>query len=115
MCLGILVQRWRILLRPIAAEPKKCTLLVKAMCVLHNYLSVKRDPTYAPNGFADTTGPNGEVREGFWRCNAVPPLTGLELTSRSMSAAAIEVRERLRHYFMSHGNLNWQLDYINRR
>ena len=113
--LGILTQRWRLLLRPVVADAEKCTVLVKAMCVLHNYLRTVNDVNYTPLGYVDHTTPAGEIREGFWRQQAVPPLQGLGVTARSATTAAMTIRNRFAEYFSGAGALDWQLDHINRR
>ena len=113
--IGILTQRWRLLLRPINASPHKVTVLTKAMCVLHNYLRHTKDGTNCPVGYADSLGANGLVSDGFWRQGAVNPLDGLALTSRSMTTASIQLREKLADYFVGNGSVDWQLTHIRRR
>lgn len=116
MHLGILSQRWRLLFRPIVAEPDKAVKLVKAMCVLHNYLRAVKDMSYCPSGFGDITLPNGVIRDGFWRHgDPVPHLQGVRTTSRSSSNAAAEIRERISHYFVNEGSVEWQYQHIHRR
>ena len=39
---GILVQKWRIFLRPIATKVETTILTVKTACVLHNFLRAKQ-------------------------------------------------------------------------
>ena len=115
--LGILAQRWRLLFRPIVADPNKVTTLVKAMCVLHNFLLHTQDQDYCPPGFADSLSSSGEVADGFWRANgqSASSLEGLDITSRSLSTAGVEIRERLRAYFIDQGSVDWQYQHINRR
>ena len=112
---GILTQRWRLLSRPIIASQSKATILVKAMCALHNYLSYRKDDTYIPVGYADHIGPDGLITDGFWRQAARDPLDGLDVTSRSMTTAAIQLREQLTVYFAGNGSVDWQLQHIRRR
>lgn len=114
-CFGILTQRWRLLMRPIIAHREKATKLVQAMCALHNYLCVTQDANYIPAGFADGVGRGGELRNGFWRQEAIPPLNGLDTVNRSMPGAALEIRERMREYFSGDGSTDWQLQVVNRR
>lgn len=112
---GILTQRWRLLLQPIIADPTKVTTIVKAMCALHNYLSHMKDETYCPAGYADHIGSDGQIAEGFWRQSAINPLDGLEVHSRSMTTAAIQLRDQLSDYFIGDGSVEWQLQHIRRR
>ena len=102
-------------MRPMLASREKATLLVKAMCVLHNYLCTTKDGHYVPPGYADVVGRDGEVREGFWRQEAIEPLEGLNTVNRSVPGAAVEIRDRVREYLNGDGSLEWQLDYVNRR
>lgn len=102
-------------MRPILATREKATDLVKAMCALHNYLCTTQDANYVPAGYIDVVGRNGEVRNGFWRQEAVAPLEGLDTVNKSVPGAAVEVRERLTEYFSGDGSLDWQLEYVNRR
>ena len=113
--LQVLSQRWRLLFRPIIAEPDKVSILVKAMCVLHNLLRASKDTSYCPPGFTDSVGANGYLSEGVWRTLPVSPLEGLTTTSRSINIAAVQVRERLREYFAGNGSVDWQMRVINRR
>ena len=66
LSLGIIAARWRLLHTTIIAEPEKAAKLVKAMCVLHNYLRTNEDLPYAPSGFCDAVQPNGAIRDGSW-------------------------------------------------
>lgn len=105
-----------MLFRPIIAEPPKVKKLVLAMCALHNYLRDTQDTTYCPPGYADTVLPNGEVREGFWRTgDSVSPLASVDVTSRSMTVAGVELRDMLSEYFVSGGSVPWQERHIHRR
>lgn len=112
-----MTHRWRLLFHPIIAEPAKVTLLVQAICVLHNYLRTVNDETYAPPGYADTITNNGEVVEGFWRAQrAAQPAQGLSSTVRNSSDRAMGIRDYFSNYFMSpQGSVSWQLDHINQR
>ena len=101
-------------MRPIIADPMKASILIKAMCVLHNYLCTVNDMTYYPPGYGDIPQ-DGEVVPGFWRRNPVPPLQVLNAANRSITAAASEVRERLANYFVGPGRVGWQETAINTR
>lgn len=69
---GILVARWRIFHRSIAARPKTIDKLVKATIVLHNFIKSRKHDNirYVPPGYVDAEQ-NGEIISGEWR-NEVP-------------------------------------------
>ena len=115
-CLAdILSQRWRLLFRPIIAEPDKVSILVKAMCVLHNFLSASEDTSCCPPGLPDSVSANVDLSERFQRILPVSPLEGLTTTSRSINIATVQVRERSREYFAGNGSVDWQMRVINRQ
>ncbi|KAL1428171.1 hypothetical protein MTO96_016969 [Rhipicephalus appendiculatus] len=67
---GILATRWRILLRTMGEEPKQAEVVVKALCVLHNFLMHRRtgdEDSYCGPGFADSVDGFGQRRSGQWR------------------------------------------------
>ncbi|KAL1469720.1 hypothetical protein MTO96_040904, partial [Rhipicephalus appendiculatus] len=69
---GILATRWRILLRTMGEEPKQAEVVVKALCVLHNFLMHRRtgdEDSYCGPGFADSVDGFGQRRSGQWRDN----------------------------------------------
>ena len=77
-----------LLFRPIVADPEKAAILVRAMCVLHNYLRSVNDSDYTPPGFTDSVEANGDIREGFWRAAAPAPVDAPGRGSRSISSEA---------------------------
>lgn len=113
-----MTHQWRILFRPIIANPSRVKILVQAICVLHNYLRTVNDITYTPPGFTDRSDDNGTVVEGFWRVQNRDSnrLLGTTHNSRNSANNAVVIRENFSHYFMSAaGSVSWQLDYINAR
>nr|XP_039254584.1 protein ALP1-like [Styela clava] len=90
---GILSQRFRVFLRPIAVLPHRVDIIVKAACCLHNYLQVGKDGIGGEaNNIADAQRLEGMTRTG---CNA--------------STAALNIRENFADYFVSPvGSLSWQ-------
>ncbi|XP_046849411.1 protein ALP1-like [Xenia sp. Carnegie-2017] len=113
---GIMSHRWRILFKPIIAEPSKAISLVKAICVLHNFLRVKNDLNYTPPGFLDSVNEAGNITEGFWRTNAPNQTSTTGYNSRSATQQASQIREKLCTYFISsEGSVGWQWKHINRR
>ncbi|KAH6938216.1 hypothetical protein HPB50_007802 [Hyalomma asiaticum] len=67
---GILVSRWRIYERQINFEPDHVDFIVKATCVLQNFLSSDAAATYCPPGYADCQDMFGTVSSGTWRQGA---------------------------------------------
>ena len=112
--LGIMASRWRLLYTRIIEEPDKVVKLVKAMCVLHNYLRTNEDQRYTPPGFYDVVEADGTIREGFWRRSQVDTLGMDGHCSRSSTTRATQVREHLTAYFSSdNGSVPWQRQHVN--
>lgn len=107
---GILVSRWRIYERQINLEPENVEAVVKATCVLHNFLSSNAASTYCPPGYADFQDTFGNVSGGAWR--QVPGSTtvfGLEKPkARNCSKVASAVRQEFVKYFSEEGQVPWQ-------
>ena len=99
---GILAQRFRIFSRRIALAPKNMDKVVKASCVLHNWLCEKRD---VPAMYA-TLNPEGEPY--------LPPHGPVEplprLPGYHSSKTALRFRDVYKNYFSSvHGAVPWQM------
>ena len=118
---GILVTKWRIFRQPIIAKPDNVDLIVKAACVLHNYLrrrdGVSNDMQYIPPGDVDQDV-DGQVNPGAWRSEAqgsgLVPHRG-PLASNAHSRNAAEVRKRYAELFVSpRGAVPWQWSYVRR-
>lgn len=112
---GILVHRWRLLLRPTIAEPPKVVKLVKAACVLHNFLRTVQDQQHTPQGFVDAVDVDGNIREGFWRASQLATLGDLGYSSRSATQEGDRIRKHLVTYFSNEGTVPWQLAHIHAR
>ena len=69
-------------------------------------------PFYAPQGFTDEIGREGEIIPGEWRSEATATLVPLEPTKhKNVKMHAKEVRERFREYFDTLGAIPWQCSY----
>ena len=65
---GILANRFRIFLTPIAVVPETAVKIVLASCVLHNFLRAESAHRYTPTGTCDIESiENGQIRSGEWR------------------------------------------------
>ena len=103
---GILAQRWRIFSRRIALAPKNVDKVIKAACVLHNWLCEKRD---VPAMYANLN-PEGEP---YLPPNG--PVTPLpRLPGYHSSKTAMQFRDVYKDYFNSvHGSVPWQMRAVN--
>ena len=91
-------------------------IVIKAMCVLHNYLRTVNDPKYIPTGYSDNINSDGSVQEGFWRAAPILNVNLAASQARHATAEAYEIRSKFVQYFSSqHGSVPWQHNYINRR
>lgn len=83
---GILAQKWRIFLRPIETETSTTIVIVRAACVLHNYLITKNSH-----------------EEFFQFLEPAPPEIGafqrFELDPRRATRVAFATREKFVNYF----------------
>ena len=117
---GILVSRWRILRQPIKAKIETVDAVVKATCVLHNYLR-RRDGTssdrrYIGDGDVDFED-SGHLTRGAWRHEGNDSCFRNigRLGSNNSTRRASELRERYAAYFVSpEGSVPWQ-DAVVRR
>ncbi|KAH8021172.1 hypothetical protein HPB51_012567 [Rhipicephalus microplus] len=113
---GITAARWRILLRNIQLPPKNVDYVVKAACVLHNFLAVLNEES---DQILDQEDRFGNVVPGRWRQGIQQtsgqghvdpcyfPLEGSQ--SRNFSADAADAKTLFSAYFCSSaGEVPWQ-------
>lgn len=94
---GIASSMWRVLRKPMEVDPEFATDIVKAVCVLHNYIQEKGLECQG----LPLTDNEGEW-EDFPAANARP------------AQDAISVRDAFKSYFVSPaGSLSWQNDLLN--
>ena len=102
---GILAQRFRLYNRHLQLNVENMDKVVKASCVLHNYLRDNRDIN-ATNAIVnpdrqDYLGSNGAI------------LNLHDLPGYRSATEAQQIREQFKLYFNSPaGQLNWQEDYL---
>lgn len=108
--------RFRILRRPIELTPEKATLVVTAICALHNFLLERKSRMYAPRGTFDTETSCGSLVPGNWRepLDASTNIISLEPnTHRHNTLNSKQIRTEFTEYFMSQlGEVPWQYKYI---
>ena len=103
---GILAQRFRFLNRRIALAPQNVDKVVKAACVLHNWLCETRD---VPALYA-TLNPDGEP----YLPPDGPVLPLPRLPGYHSSKKALKFRDVYKEYFNSpHGAVPWQMRAVN--
>ncbi|MCG8624691.1 MAG: transposase family protein [Proteobacteria bacterium] len=103
---GIMVQCWRILLRRMQLKETTAISVVKACCILHNYL--REEAEYQDRSTLQVND-NGDV--------IVPPVNHIVnvayLRGYHSARDAIQTRDLFKTYFNSEkGALPWQLDRV---
>ncbi|KAJ8967937.1 hypothetical protein NQ317_000816 [Molorchus minor] len=115
----ILVQRWRILRKPIITNAHLCDNIIKATVVLHNFIKKSEidipeaERKYCTAGLMDHLDENGILEAGTWHnlpCNL--PSVG-RLGSNNPSRSLQAKRNILAEYFISQeGCVPWQWEYV---
>lgn len=108
----ILTCRFGVFKQAIPIEPEKVERLVLLCCALHNFLRTKKSSTeYLGAGMVDEENiENGPVNFGTWRQEIGNDLPGL--TQQSGNRSSNDVREELRDYFNTNGQVTWQWDFL---
>lgn len=88
-CFGILVNKWRIFHRPLNVHIDFAEKIIKACCVLHNYVRL-RDGYRFDNTLYNTS------------------LNSLSTETVRPSARSRNTRDRFADYFVNEGSLPWQ-------
>ncbi|XP_064461901.1 uncharacterized protein LOC135372136 [Ornithodoros turicata] len=105
---GILSARWRTLLHTINFAPKNVDLIVKAACILHNFLLDHGDDSA---DYGDREDAFGNITEGRWHEELSDSvLQSIQSThARNHSREAVAARDIFARYFNStEGALTWQ-------
>lgn len=112
-CFGIASARFRVLRKPIELEPEKVSIVVSAICVLHNFLMTRSERLYAPYGRFDIENQqNGNIQPGEWR-QETEGLLPLQVNRNLRgNIDAKEVQVELTKYFQEEGEVPWQYKYI---
>jgi hypothetical protein len=96
---GITCSRWRVLLKPIECTVPNAVKIVRAVCVLHNFLRIEAKGAKNPVAMIDS-----------WR-EKVAPLPQAPLRKRGANRfrdEAMNIREILIEYFNGVGSVKWQ-------
>ncbi|XP_050025520.2 uncharacterized protein [Dermacentor andersoni] len=108
---GIKAARWRILLRTIHSKPKNVDFVIKAVCILHNFLTVHNPQSHK---FTDTEDSFGNLVAGQWRQGvqqaSEPHFFPIKATHcRNYLGNAAAARNLFAAYFCSSaGEVPWQ-------
>lgn len=86
---GILVNKWRIFHRPLNVDIEFAENIIKACCVLHNYVRLRDGYRYEDTLFES-------------------PLPGMRTTTIRPSSRSRNTRDIFADYFMNEGQLPWQ-------
>lgn len=113
---GIMSSRFRVLLKPINLDEEKTTLIVLAICALHNFLMTEADARYATAMDFDREADNGEIIPGRWREELAQngEIRSLNLGhDRNPTTDARRIQSIFKDYFVSaEGEVPWQYTRI---
>ena len=115
---GILANRFRIFMAPIALKPEKVEAITLACCSLHNFLRTRIGArcAYTPSSILDSKdSETHSVLPGNWRQGPAPQglLPLVQQGSNRYSDSAKDIRDHFRDfYFSNEGSVPWQWDMI---
>lgn len=101
---GMMTSKFRLLESPISCKLEKIDTLVKALCVLHNFIRIHDGVHSTPQDINESSGISGETQ--IMRIH--------ENRSRTRpTTVALELRDRLCNYFLKPcASLPWQNNFI---
>jgi len=95
-----MTSKFRILESPICRKIEKIDVLVKALCVLHNFIRTHDGIFSSSTDLQESIGNSSETHSQEIRCKTRP------------SNVAVESRDRLCNYFLKpYASLPWQNNY----
>jgi hypothetical protein len=114
---GILCAKWRILLKHIETNIDNAIHIVRAICVLHNFLIDENIGAYRPSAMADSESSGSrDAENGAWRSSVTENLESSQTVSPhavNWTNDAKEIRNILIEYFNSpEGSVPWQDNMI---
>ncbi|XP_064479433.1 uncharacterized protein LOC135392644 [Ornithodoros turicata] len=115
--LGILTARFRIFRGPIKLKPDNAERVVKAACVLHNFLCVecRNSSAYCPVGYADHEDSFGNIIAGSWRSETAADTSTFALQAahaRKSQSSAQGVRDLYAQFVANEGQVPWQWNLL---
>lgn len=105
---GLLVQRWRIYQRRLQVEPDNAVIIIKATCMIHNYLHTNNP--FINNAHTDLDGlaPRIAIDNDAKGIHCIRHFDG----NRS-KAEATRIMDTFKEYFSSQaGDVPWQYDIV---
>ncbi|XP_060854873.1 uncharacterized protein LOC132932501 [Metopolophium dirhodum] len=104
---GMLATKFRILNTPISRKTEKIDTMIKALCVLHNFIRLHDGVFTLPSEIFNNDDEDGNHFEDEFQQN------NQQLNRTRPTNTAIELRDRLRSYFIQpYAALHWQNKYI---
>ncbi|XP_026481681.1 uncharacterized protein LOC113388523 [Ctenocephalides felis] len=105
---GIVASRFRVLHTTIALKPENTTLVIMAICALHNFLRRNSASYFSQKSVDSEDKSSHELRkDGDWRTDT-GDFYGLQNLTRNMTLEAKRSRDRYLHYFNGDGSVPWQ-------
>ena len=111
---GILVSKWRIFRQPIIAKVETVDAIVKAACVLHNFLR-RRDGESSETRHLTEDAAHDRHDGSAVEIGGSGLTDVMRLGSNNAARQAFQMRERFADYFISpEGSVPWQDNVVNR-
>ena len=108
---GIMANRFRVLLTPIAVSVENVDGIILACTVLHNFLRRKSPSYILPQNVDSENLDNGSVTGGDWR-NVSQRMVGLNVARQSTTQNAREIREMYTQYYNGEGAVSFQDRFV---
>lgn len=99
---GVLAARWRVYHTKVSARPDWVTAIVKATCVLHNFVQGQTTPAQVTTLLQETAGVNNA---------GLQDVTG---AGNRAGRDALDIRNAFMNYFVNYSPVQWQEDHVNR-
>ena len=107
MAFGILASKFRVFQSPINLSPNTIPHVVRAACVLHDYIRKREGVLFLNTGEPSAEGSH-PTDSALWSQDELNTTT----TTNRSSVEALAVREKFKNYFNNSGKLEWQDSYL---